>query len=277
MPDEEEQNENQPSPIVAMASMVSILSGPDKTLEKVIQVGKAIAGTLAIPVEMGMRLNFGSEYQSPIMVICSVIVAHGWYGLTLLIRIFSYAIPEQYRPPSAPIGMGVVMLVYLAGLIYHAVRISKLMRNMPLEEDSEDDGTALPFMAALPKGTNWMRVRVWYEPAFIIVVVSVMWTFRIVDIYATVFIIFCAAMLCIKALLLSYESWHYIRAMKNREVRSERLRNIVTGKDDRQSFGGRAMPVATSPGDRAFVAAAMTGLQSEYAHLVKRQGVNGNA
>lgn len=273
-----EEEQDQPSAVVAMASMAAILSGPDKLLEKVLEVAKGILTTWAIPVEMWVRPGFGSEYYNPIQVICSLMITQCVFGLSVLLRVGAHMIPEKWRPGSCLIGMGVVLVLYYVTLAYHGWRVSKLMKNMDLEFDSQEDGDTIRAMQALPKGTNWVRARVWYEPSLIIVLSLTLWAVRLMDIYATLFLVFCAVSLWCKAALLTYEAWHYVRGKRNADARGKKLRGIFKGHQAPQTMAGRVLPVVTSPEEMAYVAARMTGMESEYAHLVTKPAeVNGHA
>ena len=266
------------SAVVAISSMAAILTGePSKALRTMVQFLKGLVTVYAIPVEMFIHPGFGSRYLDPITVAASVIVMHVVFGLSLLARLFSYTLPERLRPGSGLVGMGILFMLYCAGLVYHLIRVRRLMKDMKLELDSEDDNPPLSFIRALPKGNNWIRVRAYYEPGLVILLSLTLRILHVLDLYATVFLLFCAGALWVKVQLIGYECWLFRRIARDKEYRSKMLKYIFAGKAAPDTFAGHILTPVETPQERAFVAAELTGMRAEYEHLVTRRNAPNGA
>ena len=74
---------------------------------------------------MLVRPNFGTEYFSPLTVVCAMLSLHAWFGIASMLTIFNYVAPENLRLHAAPIGMGVLYLIshessYVTGTVIAA-------------------------------------------------------------------------------------------------------------------------------------------------------------
>jgi hypothetical protein len=208
-------------------------------------------------------------------VIASAFAMNALVFVTFVLKVFDYAPVKKLHTHPALIGMGTVWILFYVLLIYHVFRVRKLMLNRDLEFDSMDDGHCLPIFRMLPKAWSWMRVRVWYEPVFICLVAFVLGVTHIVHLYVFVFMIFSAIIVQCKTVLMSYDSWTYMRNIDDKRNRAKVIQRIYRGHEPPATIGGRALSyLPTDAGQRAEMAAKLAGFSdSEYAHLISEREV----
>jgi hypothetical protein len=167
---------------------------------------------VTMPVEMALRLQYGSRYFPPaiqclsfLMMIILPVLGAMWEG-------FSGLIP--FMRVSASMGlfdMGTFSKLFFLGSFVHGLRVWRRMIHMEREQHSAYEGPPLPIFRIVP-GSFWL-IRIVYEPAFVFVLSIVLENFFILQPGAAHFLMFSAVMLAMKQYVAWYMQWQFLREL----------------------------------------------------------------
>jgi hypothetical protein len=195
-------------PSQTQQSRTSLSEYPDLALTVVYN----FTSVFTAPIEMVLRLQYGTRYFSPVTQFLT------WILMTLLpvfssmADSFSHMLPfHGFHGLSGMFGIGTLSQLYFAGSFIHGIRLWRRMIRMSREEHSYWEGLALPIFKLVP-GSFWI-VRIVYEPLFVIILTLVLSNFFILQDSAVHYLIFAAIMLTMKQYVAWYMAWQFLRGM----------------------------------------------------------------
>lgn len=226
-----------------------------------------VTAIIAMPIELAMRPRFGTMYFHPVTAALGCL-------LMQLITAFGLAAQPAARAAagghSAPIGMGVVYLLFCVACLVHTPRLWRRAMHMELEEDAEDEGPALPFFRLLPMA-GWGMTRIVYEPLSIVLAGIVGYALGLIEPFVLAYLLLVSAALAWKNAIRWYEVWRVIREILNNQSRGRTLQTFVKGKASPATVGPfvLAAAAAASPALRRTIATSIApGLTPDDAALL---------
>jgi hypothetical protein len=171
-----------------------------------------VSGIVTMPVEILLRLQFGTTYFPAPNLFLSAIMLILMSALFGIATAMTQMIPfVRVSGPAGMFGMGsFTSLFFIAGAV-HGFRTWRRMIHMELEENSTFEGPALFFFALLPKGSSFWFVRIVYEPAFVFAVAIVLGNLLIIQFPLVLYLQFAALFLAMKQYISWYRTWAFIR------------------------------------------------------------------
>jgi hypothetical protein len=247
-----------------MGFMGDAIALPDAMTNVMLNLTYQFTSVLTVPIEMCLRPRFGSQYFSPIVVAIAVLLFQGVTGATAL-----YQALQGYS--SAPIGMGILTVALWGGCIYHAIRIRRLILDMDREGDSEEEGSALFIFTLLPRGDRWTWVRCFWEPLAVIGFSALVYVTGTLTPFTAAYLALCGVALFLKNYAKWYQSWRWIRGIRDKEYRAGIIARIALGEAPTQTIGHcvlAALPESSGPKERTAIAAHFSGLTPEMQSLL---------
>ena len=171
-----------------------------------------VCGIICMPVEMALRPFYGSRYFPPMMMMFSIFMMLALPLLESLMEGFGSMIP--FVPHAAPVGLfgiGTLTKWFFIGLFVHGFRTWRRMIHMDREENSLFEGPPLFIFNLLP-GTFW-RVRILYEPLFLLALSIVLPNFYILQPSAAHYLTFAAFALAMKQYVAWFMQWQFLRGL----------------------------------------------------------------
>jgi len=184
----------------------------DALQETAINAVELFCGIITRPVELILRPWHGTRYFQPTVIFCSTM-------LMILIPAFSAAVTgigsmipfSHYVPPPGMFGMGSFATLYFALSFLHGIRIYRRMVHMELEEHSEYEGAALPFIYLIPGSKSFWLTRILIEPALLFVTATVLQDVYVIQSGLSSYLHFAALTLAMKGFVGWYRSWEFLR------------------------------------------------------------------
>jgi hypothetical protein len=144
------------------------------------------------------------------------------------------------------IGMWGLSKLFFLGLLIHGVRKWRLMLHMERESNSIYEGPPLFFFTWLPKATFW-RVRIIYEPVFLIALSSVLPNFFILESGAANFLFISAVFLAMKNYTAWYMHWQFIRELMDMKFAGPIIAAMLENRETEEELA--SMHLAGFPKD----------------------------
>jgi hypothetical protein len=173
----------------------------------------AFCSVVTMPVEMALRLRYGSRYFNPlIMMACFLMMIFLPIFFTLGGAALRMVPLLRFHASYGMLGMTGLSKLFFLGSFIHGIRIWRRMLHMEREENSLYEGPPLPFFQLLPGASFW-RVRIVYEPAFLFVLSIVLQNFFILEPGAAHFLTISAFLLAMKQYCAWYAQWQFLREL----------------------------------------------------------------
>lgn len=153
------------------------------------------------------------------------------------------------QAPIGLIGMWGISKMFFLGCLIHGIRKWRLMLHMEREQHSLYEGPALFFFTWLPKASFW-RIRIVYEPLFLIALSIVLPNFFILEPAAANFFLISGIFLAMKNYTGWYMHWQFIRERWTRASQAPSSRpwpKTARPKRISQAFIWRASPRISPP------------------------------
>ena len=218
-----------------------------------------IAGIVTMPIEMWLRPWFGTTYFHPITG------GLAWIGIQLLAALAVIGRPAHSH---APIGMGVLVMLFWFTWLAHSPRIWRRIHNMDLEDDSDDEGEALPIFRPLPY-YGWGSTRIVYEPLLVALSGALLAGVGLAEPSVGLYLLIVAFALLLKNIIRWYDVFRMLRELRNIRFRAQLLQQTMTGRALQTTI---APPVMVATGVPSAVIAKMAvdiaGLSPEDAALL---------
>jgi hypothetical protein len=188
-----------------------------------------ITSIVCLPLEMGLRPNYGSRYISPIVQFFST-------GLMLFLpllfgfaNIVTHMVPfANFRGPTGLIGIGGISRLFFLGTFIHGLRIWKRMIHMELEENSLYEGPPLFFFRKLP--LSFWVIRIVIEPGFLFIHSIILPNVFILEPSAAHFLSLSAICLAMKQYIAWYMQWQFIRGLLDSRHAGPIIAKVVEGR-----------------------------------------------
>lgn len=185
----------------------------DHWQESMIAIVYNVCSIVTMPVELALRPGHGTRYFSPIVMFLSA-------GMMIVIPVFfgfagavGRALPfVRVQAQLGLIGMGGLSRLFFLGCLIHGIRKWRLMLHMEREKNSVYEGPPLFFFAWLPQATFW-RIRIVYEPLFVLALSAVLPNFFIVEAGVGYFLFVSALFLAMKDYTGWYIQWQFLREL----------------------------------------------------------------
>jgi hypothetical protein len=237
--------------------------GIDHFHDSMINTVYNVTSIATMPVELALRPFHGTRYFSPLIMVFSA-------GMMIILPVFfSFAgamasfLPTRFQASFGLIGMWGFSRLFFLGCLIHGIRKWRLMIHMEKERSSVFEESPLFFFKWLPKPSFW-RIRIVYEPLFLIVLSTVLQNFFIIDAGAANFLQFSAIFLAMKNYTGWYMQWAYIRELMDMKFAGPIIAAMVENReteDDLASIHMASLPNDLSPDIRK---AAITHLAQVY-------------
>ncbi len=188
-------------------------AGIDHWQDSMINIAYNVCSIVTMPVELALRPFHGTRCFPPLIMFMSALM------MLFIPVFFSVAasvgrlIPfVRIQAQMGLIGMfGFTKLFFLGSLI-HGVRKWRLMLHMEREQNSVYEGPPLFFFTWLPGATFW-RVRIVYEPLFLLGLSIVLPNLFIIEPGAGDFLFVSAFFLAMKNYAGWYMHWQFLREL----------------------------------------------------------------
>ena len=188
-------------------------SGIDHLQDNAINIVYNLCSIVTMPVELALRPKHGTRFFPPIVMFFSGVM------MILVPVAFSVAgavgnmIPFVRVPVSfGLIGIGGFSKLFFLGSLLHGIRKWNLMLHMERETNSMYEGPPLFFFIWLPKASFW-KIRIIYEPLFLLVLAMVLPNFFILEPSAANFLLISAIFLAMKNWTGWYMQWQFLREL----------------------------------------------------------------
>jgi hypothetical protein len=185
----------------------------DHLQDNAINIVYNVCSIVCMPVELALRPLHGTRYFPPLVMVFSALM------MIIVPTIFSFAgavgnmIPFSRVPVALGlIGMWGLSKLFFLGCLIHGVRKWRLMLHMEREQHSLYEGPALFFFTLLPKASFW-RIRIVYEPLFLIALSIILPNFFILEPAAANFFLISGIFLAMKNYTGWYMHWQFIREL----------------------------------------------------------------
>jgi hypothetical protein len=219
----------------------------DHFQDSMINITYNVCSIVTMPAELGLRPFHGTRYFPPIVMLSSM-------GAMIIIpTIFSFAgavgsmIPFARAQASLGlIGMWGLSKLFFLGCLIHGIRKWRLMLHMEKEQNSMYEGPPLFFFTWLPKATFW-RVRIVYEPLFLIALSSVLPNFFILESGAANFLLISGIALAMKNYTGWYIQWQFLRELMDVKFMGPKIARLADDAADDEDLG--SINMASFPKD----------------------------
>jgi hypothetical protein len=229
------------------SAMKSQPTSIDHFQDNAINIVYNVCSILSMPVEMALRPFHGTRYFPPLVIFFSAAM------MFLIPAFFSVAgavagmIPFVRMQASVGlIGMWGLSKLFFLGLFIHGFRKYRLMLHMEREENSLYPGPPLFFFSWLPKASFW-RIRIIYEPLFLIALSVVLPNFFLLEPGAANFLLISAIFLAMKNYAHWYMEWEFIRQLMDIKFIGPKLARVADNGADDEDLG--SIHMASFPKD----------------------------
>jgi hypothetical protein len=206
--------------------------GVDHWQDSMINITYNVCSIVTMPVEMGLRPFHGTRYFPPLIMFFSAMM------MLFIPLFFSFAgavgraIPfVGVQAQLGMIGMGGLSKLFFLGCLIHGIRKWRLMLHMEREKNSVFEGPALFFFGWLPGASFW-RVRIVYEPLFLIALSNVLPNLFILEPGAGSFLFISAIFLAMKNYTGWYMHWQFIRELMDMKFTGPIIARLAENTDD---------------------------------------------
>jgi len=166
------------------------------------------------PVELILRPWHGTQYfQVPVVAFSTMLIILMPLLSALLTGIVSMIPFSHARPPIGLFGVVTLMKLYFLLSLIHGIRHARRMIHMELETNSEFEGPALFFFAMVPFGSSFWITRIVLEPAFVLIVATVLGRIFIFQSGLTIYLQISALCLAMKQFIAWHSAWKFIRRL----------------------------------------------------------------
>ncbi|MBV9506858.1 MAG: hypothetical protein JO323_17835 [Acidobacteriia bacterium] len=209
----------------------------DHWQDQMINITYNLCSIVTMPVELALRPFHGTRYFPPIVMLLSMAM------MIVIPTFFSFvgavgnAIPFHRTQASfGMIGMWGFSKLFFLGLAIHGVRKWRLMWHMEREENSYYSGPPLFFFSLLPKASFW-RIKIVYEPLFLLVSSILLGNFFILEPGAVNFLTISAIFLAMKNYTRWYMEWQFIRELMDAKFMGPKLARLAENPSDEEDLG----------------------------------------
>ena len=220
---------------------------------------------VTMPVELALRPFHGTRYFPPIIMFFSGVM------MIIIPVAFSFAgavgglIPfVRVQASMGLVGMWGLSKLFFLGSFVHGIRKWRLMIHMEREKSSVFEGPPLFFFKWLPKPSFW-RVRILYEPAFLIVLSIVLPNFFILESGAANFLMVSGIFLAMKNYTGWYMQWQFIRELMDMKFAGPIIAALAENReteDEMASLHMASFPKDLSPDIRKVAVAHLVRVYS---------------
>ena len=225
----------------------------DHLQDSMINIVYNVCTIFTMPVEMALRPFHGTRYFSPIAVAFSAMM------MMLLPLFFGFAgavsgmIPFVRIPVSTGlIGMWGLSKLFFLGCAIHGYRKWKLMVHPERERFSKFEGPPLFFFTWIPGATFW-KIRIVYEPLFLIALSAALPNFFILEPGAANFLLISAIFLAMKQHTAWLMGCDFVRTVLDSKNMGPVIASMVENReteDDLASLHLASFPKDLDPGIR---------------------------
>jgi hypothetical protein len=182
--------------------------------ETAMNVAYNLSSIVTMPVEIWLRLWFGSTYFSALILPFSAAMMMLASAFSSIAGSVGQMIPFVHlRGPAGIFGIGDMTRLFFLATFVHGIRIWRLMIHPEREDVSFFEGPPLPFFRWLPKGNSFHFVRIIYEPVFVWMLSMVLANLFIIQFPLTVYLRVAAFFLALKQYVAWYRGWAYARGL----------------------------------------------------------------
>ena len=182
--------------------------------ETAMNVSYNLSSIVTMPVEIWLRLFFGSTYFSALILPFSLGMMLAASAFSSVAGTVGQMIPFVHlHGPVGIFGIGDMTLLFLLSSVVHGIRIWRRMIHPETEEISFFEGPPLPFFRLLPKGNSFWFVRIVYEPLFVWMLATALANLLIIQSPLMVYLKVAAFFLALKQYVAWYRSWAYARGL----------------------------------------------------------------
>lgn len=219
----------------------------DHLQDNAINIVYNVCSIVTMPVELALRLFHGTRYFSPVIMFFSAAM------MTLVPMVFSFAGAVAGMVPFARmqasigiIGIWGLSKLFFLGCLIHGIRKWRLMLHMERESNSVYEGPPLFFFTWLPNASFW-RIRIIYEPLFLIALSIVLPNFFILESGAANFVLISAVFLAMKNYTGWYMHWQFIRELMDMKFAGPIIARLAEDRSDDDELG--SIHMASFPKD----------------------------
>jgi hypothetical protein len=228
--------------ILSASSLAGVVFDSERTTISVIHLFRSFAGIFTIFFEMCWRWDFGSLYLNPVVWLINMAMLSTFSYLGLAARVFKGSFHLQ-----GAIGMEIICVLFYVLSAIHAKRIWYLVEHPKEEYDSDLDGSPWWFIEWLPRGQEWRRARVIYEPVITLLVGIAFYFLHVFNVTALIYFVVGAIALAVKSFLTWCLSWYTIRRGLDNEYRSKVLASMRRGATPPKMIGHLPVPPQINP------------------------------
>ena len=170
-----------------------------------INVVYTICSAFSRPVELFLRLQFGTRYFSLTTVFLSTMLMIILPVMSVVTEEVQQILPfTHHRAPIGLFGIGSMSKLYFLLSFIHGIRLWRLMVHMEKEKISTFEGPPLFFFQLLPKSSSFWFTRIVLEPAVVLIAATVLGRLFIFQAALMHYLQIAALMLAMKQLI----EWH---------------------------------------------------------------------
>jgi hypothetical protein len=206
--------------------------GVDHFQDTMINIVYNVCSIVTMPVEMGLRPFAGTRYFPPLIMFFSGVM------MLFIPLFFSFAgavgraLPfVRVQAQMGFIGMWGLSKLFFLGCLIHGIRKWRLMLHMEREKVSTFEGQALFFFGWLPGASFW-RVRIVYEPLFLLALSSVLPNLFVIEPGVGSFLFISAIFLAMKNYTAWYMQWQFIRELMDMKFAGPIIARLAENPDN---------------------------------------------
>jgi hypothetical protein len=206
-------------------------TGIDHWQDSMINIVYNACSVVTMPLELGLRPFHGTRYFPPLVMFCSSL-------MMLFIPLFfsvagavGHMIPFMQVPAQmGMIGMWGLSKLFFLGCFIQGFRKWRLMLNLARERNSMYEGPPLFFFTWIPKATFW-KIRILFEPLFLIILSSVLPNLFILEPGAGTFLFISGIFLAMKNYTGWYMQWQFLRELMDMKSRAPVIAAMVENRE----------------------------------------------
>jgi hypothetical protein len=218
-------------------------------------VVETICSVVAQPVEMILRIGFGTRFYPPAVTFFAAGLMLFLPAMGAFLSNFSQMIPFVHIPPPVGMfGMDSVARLYFMVAAVHAVRLGRRMLNFSLEKHSEFEGPAWFFFGFLPRGTKFYFTRIVWEPALVLLASIVLQDLFIIQSTVSLYLKCVALCLLTRGFISWFRAWENIRKLIDVRIAGPiivKLANNEATEEELAPIGLAGFPKSLDPEIRA--------------------------
>jgi hypothetical protein len=157
---------------------------------------------------------------------------------------------HQAQMPVGLFSIGSLASLYFFLTFIHGLRLWRRMIYMELEQHSEFEGPPLPFFRLIPGSRSFWFTRIVLEPAFVLVLASVLERIFIIQSGLSTFLHIAALALLMKNFIGWYRGWEFARILIDQSYAGPIIAKLVENKateDDLAPIHLASFPKNVSP------------------------------